>query len=50
MKAYTLSILTRLAGTGHPIVDRQIVEWANEKVSFVRTFLANYVTTNGLFL
>lgn len=33
MKAYTLSILTRLAGTGHPIVDKQIVEWANEKVS-----------------
>jgi len=35
MKAYTLSILTRLAGTGHPIVDRQIVEWANEKVSSI---------------
>jgi len=33
MKAYTLSILTRLAGTGHPIVDKQIIEWANDKVS-----------------
>jgi len=35
MKAYTLSILTRLAGTGHPVVDKQIVEWANDKVSFM---------------
>ena len=33
MKAYTLSILTRLAATGHPIVDREIIEWANSKVS-----------------
>jgi len=33
MKAYTLSILTRLADTGHPIVDKQIIEWANDKVS-----------------
>jgi len=34
MKAYTLSILTKLAGqdTGHPIVEREIVAWANEKV------------------
>jgi len=35
MKAYTLSILTRLAGTGHPIVDKQIIEWANDKVSYL---------------
>ena len=34
MKAYTLSILTKLAGqdAGHPIVEREIVAWANEKV------------------
>jgi len=32
MKAYTLSILTRLADTGHPIVDKEIVQWANQKV------------------
>jgi len=40
MKAYTLSILTRLAGTGHPIVDKQIVEWANDKVSYIGIFVA----------
>jgi len=32
MKAYTLSILTKLANTGHPIVDKEIVEWVNTKV------------------
>jgi len=34
MKAYTLSILTKLAGqeAGHPVVEREIVAWANEKV------------------
>ena len=34
MKAYTLSILTKLAGQDaqHPIVEREIVAWANEKV------------------
>jgi len=32
MRAYTLSILTTLAGTGHPIVEKEIVEWANNKV------------------
>jgi len=42
MKAYTLSILTRLAGTGHPIVDKQIVEWANDKVSCSH-ILVNFV-------
>jgi len=35
MKAYTLSILTKLAGqdAGHPIVEREIVAWANDKVT-----------------
>jgi len=34
MKAYTLSVLTKLAGdeTGHPIVEKEIVIWANEKL------------------
>jgi plastin-3 len=34
MKAYTLSVLTKLAGqdAGHPIVEREIVEWANQKL------------------
>ena len=36
MKAYTLSILTKLAGqdASHPVVEREIVAWANQKVSF----------------
>ena len=33
MKAYTLAMLTELAGTeGHRVVDKQIVEWVNTKV------------------
>ena len=33
MKAYTLSILAKLQGDDtHPIVDAQIVEWANNKL------------------
>jgi len=32
MKAYTLSMLTKLAGTGHPIVEKEIIAWVNEKV------------------
>ena len=41
MKAYTLSILTKLAGQEgeHPMVDKEVVAWANEKVrqAFKRT-------------
>lgn len=34
MRAYTLSILSRLAREdGHPIVEKEIVSWANEKLS-----------------
>ena len=33
MKAYTLSILAKLQGDDtHPIVDAQIIDWANEKL------------------
>jgi len=34
MKAYTLSMLTKLAGqdAAHPVVERQIIAWANDKV------------------
>ncbi|XP_064599955.1 plastin-3-like [Liolophura sinensis] len=32
MRAYTLSILQSLAGTGHPIVEKEIVDWANSKL------------------
>lgn len=33
MRAYTLAILSKLAGTGKPIADKDIVAWANSKVS-----------------
>jgi len=41
MKAYTLSILTKLAGqdAGHPIVEREIIAWANEKVRTLNSAL-----------
>lgn len=33
MRAYTLSVLTQLANTGSPIVEREIVTWVNNKLS-----------------
>ncbi|XP_039298771.1 plastin-2 [Nilaparvata lugens] len=32
MRAYTLSVLTQLANTGSPIVEREIVSWVNNKL------------------
>ncbi|XP_028159796.1 plastin-3 [Ostrinia furnacalis] len=32
MRAYTLSVLTRLANTGSPIIEREIVAWVNAKL------------------
>ncbi|XP_075219402.1 plastin-2 fimbrin isoform X2 [Lycorma delicatula] len=32
MRAYTLSVLTQLANTGSPIVEREIVTWVNNKL------------------
>lgn len=32
MRAYTLTVLTQLANTGHPIIEKEIVEWANKKL------------------
>jgi hypothetical protein len=32
MRAYTLSILQKLANSSKPIADKDIVNWANEKV------------------
>lgn len=32
MRAYTLSILTQLANTGHPIIEKEIVDWVNNKL------------------
>jgi hypothetical protein len=33
MRAYTLSILTQLANTGSPIVEKEIVTWVNKKLA-----------------
>ncbi|XP_055333675.1 plastin-1-like [Paramacrobiotus metropolitanus] len=32
MRAYTLSILTKLARSGNPIVEKEIVQWVNKKL------------------
>ncbi|XP_041984190.1 plastin-2 [Aricia agestis] len=32
MRAYTLSVLTRLANTGNPIIEKEIVQWVNTKL------------------
>jgi hypothetical protein len=34
MRAYTLSILQELAKSSTPIADKDIIDWANEKVKF----------------
>ncbi|XP_032795189.1 plastin-1 isoform X1 [Daphnia magna] len=33
MRAYTLSILTQLADTGSPIVEKEIIDWVNNKLA-----------------
>lgn len=33
MRAYTLSILSRLANTGNPIIEKEIVQWVNTKLA-----------------
>jgi len=33
MRAYTLSILSKLADSGNPIIEKEIVQWANKKLS-----------------
>ncbi|XP_032524883.2 plastin-2 [Danaus plexippus] len=44
MRAYTLSVLTRLANTGNPIIEKEIVQWVNNKLqaagktSSIKTF------------
>lgn len=32
MRAYTLSVLSRLANTGSPIIEKEIVGWVNKKL------------------
>ncbi|KAL5007401.1 hypothetical protein ScPMuIL_016207 [Solemya velum] len=33
MRAYTLTMLTSLSGTGHPVVEKEIIEWAKQKLA-----------------
>lgn len=33
MRAYTLSILSRLANTGNPIIEKEIVQWVNNRLA-----------------
>jgi plastin-3 len=44
MRAYTLSILQKLANSSTPIVDKDIINWANEKLKSAnkKTFLNNF--------
>lgn len=32
MRAYTLSVLSQLANTGNPIIEKEIVSWVNKKL------------------
>lgn len=32
MRAYTLSMLTQLANSGNPIVEKEIIDWVNNKL------------------
>jgi plastin-3 len=44
MRAYTLSILQKLANSSKPIADKDIINWANEKLKNANktTFLTNF--------
>lgn len=48
MRAYTLSVLTRLANTGNPIIEKEIVQWVNNKLNSagkstsIRSFQVKY--------
>uniref|UniRef100_A0A2I9LPF2 Plastin-2 n=1 Tax=Centruroides hentzi TaxID=88313 RepID=A0A2I9LPF2_9SCOR len=51
MRAYTLNILTQLANTGHPLVEKEIVDWVNNKIksagknSFIKSFQDSSIAT-----
>ena len=32
MRAYTLTVLSQLTSSENPIVDREIIEWVNDKL------------------
>lgn len=33
MRAYTLSLLTQLANSGDPIIEKEIIQWTNDKLT-----------------
>ena len=40
MKAYTLSLLAKLSTDGKPVTEKQIIDWANNKVNFFYQILS----------
>lgn len=44
MRAYTLSMLDKIAGQGHPIVENGIIEWTNNKLKSAdkKTFIQSF--------
>ena len=39
MRAYTLSVLQKLAGSAKPIEDKEIIEWANKTVCYLMALI-----------
>lgn len=48
MRAYTLSVLSQLANTGNPIIEKEIVAWVNRKLESAgkTTTLRNFQDSN----
>jgi plastin-3 len=45
MRAYTLAILNKIAGQGHPIVENGIIDWANSKVNIFKYLIKKTLST-----
>jgi plastin-3 len=56
MRAYTLSVLTQLANSGNPMVEREIIDWVNNKLSSggkttnIRSFQDNSIATGHVVI
>lgn len=56
MKAYTLSVLSQLAHSGNPIVEKEIVQWVNKKLesagkkSSIRNFQDPHIADSKVVL
>ena len=51
MRAYTLSILQKLANSTTPMADKDIIHWANEKVQIdSKSFCFFVLKTNSTFV